>query len=63
MNKRYNNILKGIWFTMFILCTGLGIMHTIRDGIERSYIFFIFAAIAIVLFLVRHHWGKKYKNQ
>ncbi|MFW6224916.1 MAG: hypothetical protein ACOC4B_01465 [Bacteroidota bacterium] len=62
MNKRYNNIFKGIWLVLSLLCLGLGAMHTIRDGFDQGYIFFVFAVVAFLLFLVRRSWSKRNKN-
>jgi hypothetical protein len=46
-------ILKYIWLATSFLCVGTGIHQTINEGFNKSYVFFLFAIFAFVMFLYR----------
>lgn len=58
MNKNYNAIFEGIWAVMTIVCIISGIHQTINEGFGESYMFFILAVIAFLMFLIRRHKRK-----
>ena len=46
-------ILELIWLGLAIFCAAIGIYVTIKSGISVSYMFFVLAALAVVMYYMR----------
>ncbi len=46
-------ILELIWLGLAIFCVAMGIYVTIKSGFSVSYMFFILAALAMVMYYMR----------
>jgi ABC-type multidrug transport system permease subunit len=53
--------MKHIWMVVAILSLLAGIHKTWRFGLQESYLFFIFAFIAFIMYLIRKNMGKPKK--
>ncbi len=49
-----NNVLKILWFFLAIFCVVLGVKNWLNNGFENSYVFFILAVLAFMMFWFRH---------
>ena len=58
-----NKIREIIWLITAILCFITGIHQTYKQGFQQSWIFFLFAIFAFVLFLVRRNMRNKPTNE
>ncbi|HPD94326.1 MAG: hypothetical protein H6537_02310 [Bacteroidales bacterium] len=62
MNK-VTFILELIWLGLAIACLGLGIHSTLKFGFSISYMFYILAVVAFLMYLLRRYRRKKIENQ
>jgi hypothetical protein len=61
MNKFAALVLEIIWLALVIFCLGTGTIETWKNGIGRSYIFFILAAVSVSMYLYRRN--KRLQNK
>ncbi len=54
--------MKHIWMIVAILSLLAGIHKTWKIGLEESYLFFIFAFIAFIMYLIRKNMGTPKKS-
>ncbi|MCF6240606.1 MAG: hypothetical protein L3J74_04585 [Bacteroidales bacterium] len=54
--------MKHIWMIVAILSLIAGVHKTWLLGIEKSYLFFIFAIIAFIMYLIRKNMGTPKKS-
>lgn len=59
MKKSSVIVLIIAWILMGILCTGAGIHQTLHSGFDKSYLFFIMAAISFLMGWYRYKQLKK----
>lgn len=60
-----NNIhylLEVFWLIMAILLIVIGLFNLYKDGFDASYMFFIMAFLAALLYLARRYLRKKPNN-
>jgi hypothetical protein len=55
--------MKHLWMIIAILSLIAAIHRTWLLGIKESYLFFIFAIVAFLMFLLRNYMGKQNKNK
>lgn len=55
--------MKHLWMIIAIMCLIAGIHRTWLLGIRESYLFFIFAMVALLMYLLRNDMGKRNKNK
>ncbi len=48
-----SKIMEYIWLVLVVVCMVLGVLSTIKKGIENSYPFFILSILAIAMFYLR----------
>lgn len=58
MKNSLPKILEIIWLITSLLCLTAAVHQTIYEGISKSYLLFIFALIAFLMFLFRKHTRK-----
>ncbi len=63
MKNNLPKILEIIWLITSLLCLLTAIHQTIYEGITKSYIFFIFAIVAFLMYLIRKHTRKSNQKQ
>ncbi len=54
----YLKIREYIWLTLAALCILAGVHQTIKQGITKSYLFFLFAIFALLFYWVRKNVRK-----
>jgi hypothetical protein len=59
MNKRYLIILEVIWIVTGILCLIVGIRYATGSGGNKTYIFFLLAAVSFLFAWLRDRERKK----
>lgn len=59
--KNKTGIMEYVWIAVAVLSLVTGIHKTIKYGFNESYLFFIFAAISILLFFYRRYLRKNMK--
>lgn len=52
-------ILEMIWLVLTIFCLALGIYETVRNGLASSYILFLLALLAGLMYFIRRGRRKK----
>jgi len=59
-----SQIREYMWLLAAVVCFITGIHQTFTQGISNSYVFFIFTALALLLYLLRrnHRKNKDYEN-
>jgi membrane protein implicated in regulation of membrane protease activity len=55
--------MKHLWMIVAIVCLITAIHRTWLLGMKESYLFFIFAIIAFLMYLLRNFLSKQDKNQ
>ncbi len=45
--------IEFLWFFLAIVAIAIAVYETIKNGFQHSYMFFIIAGIAIVMFFIR----------
>jgi uncharacterized membrane protein len=58
MNKKPVHFLEIVWIIVAIGCFVLGIAKAISNNINNSLMFFLFAAISVVMYLLRRQIRK-----
>ncbi|MEW5845754.1 MAG: hypothetical protein AB1777_05740 [Bacteroidota bacterium] len=56
-------ILELIWLALSLFCLGLGIWATAKSGFSSSYMFFVLAVIALLMYFLRRSRRKRLENQ
>jgi len=56
-------ILELIWLALSLFCLGLGIWATSNTGFSKSYMFFVLAVIALLMYFLRRSRRKRMENQ
>ncbi len=59
----YRKIREYVWLSVAILCVIAGIHQTIKQGISKSYLFFVFAIFAILFYWVRKNLRRNDETQ
>jgi len=54
--------MKHIWMIVAIMCILAAIHRTYISGFRESYLFFIFAAVSLLMYLLRNYMSKQDKN-
>lgn len=62
MNKKGALILEYVWLTLAIIAVLIGIYKIIYTGLNQSYIFFIIAAVASFMYMIRKAMRKFIEN-
>lgn len=62
MKNKLPKALEIVWLITSIICSLTGIHQTIYEGISKSYMFFIFATIAFIMFQLRKNIRKSNLN-
>lgn len=52
---KLSRIMEIIWIVLSAACLGIGIYSTIRVGFAASYMFYILALVALVMFWLRRY--------
>ncbi|HOK62047.1 hypothetical protein [Tenuifilum sp.] len=55
-------ILELIWLALALFCLGMGIWATYK-GLSNSYMFFVMAVVALLMYFLRRSRRKKMENQ
>lgn len=64
MNRKFAIIVEYVWLALALFAVGAGTHQTMKAGFEKSYMFFIIAAIAATLYSLRRLMRKyNEKNQ
>jgi len=58
MRKKISYVIEIIWLVLSIACLAAGIHKTNISGFGNSYLFFILAFIAILMFMFRRYLRK-----
>jgi len=53
MKNKYFQAIEILWLVTTILCIATGIHQTIYESLHKSYPFFIFAVLALLMYLFR----------
>ncbi|GEM_PF-824467 len=56
-------ILELIWLGLAIFCIGLGAWVMVKAGLNSGYIFFVMAAVAFLMYMLRRSRRKKMQKQ
>lgn len=56
-------ILELIWLGLSVFCLGVGFWATYKSGFAISYMFFVLAAVALLMYLFRRSRRKKMESQ
>lgn len=48
-------VLEIIWLVLAAVCLGFAIYATVTVGFSQSYMFFILALVALLMFFIRRH--------
>jgi len=51
-------LVEIIWLVMAFLCAGLGIHTFFADNNKFNYVFFIFSALSLLMYLMRRYMRK-----
>ncbi len=62
MNK-VNLLFEILWLVTGLISLGMGIHASITAGFEKSYIFFIIAFFAAIIYLVRRKLRRTSRNE
>jgi hypothetical protein len=63
MNRKINFIIEMIWLGLFFGCIIMGVIKTIQHGLNHSYMFFILAVIAFIMYSIRRTVRKSQKKR
>jgi len=55
--------MKHLWMVVAILCLIAGVHRSWTLGIKESFLFFIFAIVALLMYLLRNYLSKQDKNK
>ena len=55
--------MKHLWMVVAILCIIAGIHRSWILGINESFLFFIFAFVALLMYFLRNYLGKQNKSK
>jgi len=61
MRNKLSKALEIVWLITSILCFITAGHQTLNEGISKSYIFFIFSFVALIMFLLRKQMRKSNK--
>jgi membrane protein implicated in regulation of membrane protease activity len=56
-------ILEQIWLALSLFCLGLGVWATVKVGFSTSYVFFVLAVVALLMYFLRRNRRKRLENQ
>ncbi len=56
-------ILESLWLVLSLICLGTGVYNTLQNGFRDSVLFFIFALIALLMYLLRRNMRKNKDTQ
>ncbi|MDX9845440.1 MAG: hypothetical protein RBT74_00540 [Tenuifilaceae bacterium] len=48
-------ILEVVWLILAVVCLGFAIYATVTVGIDQSYMFFVLALVAVLMYFIRRH--------
>lgn len=48
-------ILEVVWLVLAVICLGFAIYATATVGFNQSYMFFILALVAVLMYFIRRH--------
>ncbi len=48
-------ILEVVWLLLAAICLGFAIYATVTVGFNQSYMFFILALVAVLMYFIRRH--------
>jgi len=54
--------MKHIWMVVAIMCLVAAIHRTYSSGFKESYLFFIFAIVSLLMYLLRNYISKQDKE-
>jgi len=63
MKNKLSKTLEIIWLITSILCFITAIHQTLVEGISKSYVFFIFSLLALLMYFLRRHLSKTNKTE
>jgi type IV secretory pathway TrbL component len=63
MNRKISYIIEIIWLVIGIFCLLLGFRKTIQYGFSNSYVFYILAVLAFLMYSLRNYLRKSQKNK
>jgi SNF family Na+-dependent transporter len=58
----YNKIMLYFWLSMFVLITGVVTFMGVQYGFERWYFYYVFALLALLMFVVRRWMMRRMKK-
>ncbi len=59
MNKKSLLLIEIIWVILCLLSLGIAVRETFTTGLSRAWLYYVMAAAAFMLALVRHNQRKK----
>jgi len=62
MKNSLPKALEIVWLITAVLCFLTAIHQTIFEGISKSYLFFIFSLVALIIYLLRRQMRKSNQN-
>ncbi len=62
MNKKGALILEYVWLTLAFVAVLIGIYKISYNGLNNSYVFFIIAAVASFMYMIRRAMRKYTEN-
>ena len=63
MKNNLAKILEIVWLITGILAIGAGIHQTIREGIEKSWLFFLISVISFAMYFFKRKMRKILENK
>lgn len=63
MNPKTSFIIEIIWLIIGIFCLLFGIKKTAQIGFSESYVIYLLALLAFIMYSIRHYLRKSQKNK
>ncbi len=63
MKNNLAKILEIVWLIAAVLAIGAGIHQTIREGVEKSWLFFLISVISFAMYFFKRKMRKMLENK